>query len=361
MTDNKDKATIYAVAKNADVSVATVSRVFNHTGLVKEDTVRRVVDAAKALNYKIDIVDKLPSQTKKRSPREHELLILNVPSLNNPFYNEIIKGAKSAAELHQYDMLINQGHIRENNITGYIKMLNRVNAKGIIMLNHLSSLVLKTLADAIPTVQCCEYEEDADISSVSIDDLAAAKMVMEHLLSAGRKKIAFINGPPEYKYARHRSQGYYESMENAGIRVNPNWVLQLSDISADMAFSAVAQMLSQPEIPDAFFTVSDVFAAAVVRAARYNQYRVPEDIIVIGFDNVDISTVTTPSLTTVNQPKFQLGFIACEMLMEKLANPQAQAQHMLLHSELIVRESTLLPPRGTERVSVRVTDGELIR
>ncbi|MEG1181020.1 MAG: LacI family DNA-binding transcriptional regulator, partial [Oscillospiraceae bacterium] len=251
MDELKEKTTINSVAHRAGVSVATVSRVFNHKGIVSDDTLARVMQAAIALNYKPDAVRAL-SQTDARK-QDHELLILNVPSLNNPFYSEIIKGAKSSAELHHCDVLINQSHIRENSVEEYIQMLKRVDARGVIVLNHLTKPVLDRLAAVIPVVQCGEYIEGADVPSVSVDDLAAAKRVMEYILSTGRRKIAFINGPAEYKYARHRRQGYYEALENAGVPIRPNWVIQLSDISADMAFSSVAKLLSQPNPPNAFF------------------------------------------------------------------------------------------------------------
>lgn len=338
-----EKATIGDVAKKAGVSVATVSRVFNHKGIVGQDTYERVIKSAEELNYQNGRYQKnadlLPELNKVTAD---DLLIINLPSISNPFYSEIVKGVQAASIRYQCDILISQADINESNINSYISMLRRVSAKGLIVLNHLPPALTKILSNIIPMVKCCEYEEEDCVSSVSINDLASAKNVMKYILSIGRRNIAFINGPLKYKYARQRRDGYLSALNEAGIGINPNWVIHLPDISADMAFSSVASLLSLPNPPDAFFTSSDIFAAAVVRAAQFNNYRVPDDIIVVGFDNIDISSITTPSITTINQPKFQLGFLACEMLLEQITNPQAEIQHMMLSTELIIRESTSL-------------------
>jgi LacI family repressor for deo operon, udp, cdd, tsx, nupC, and nupG len=343
MSSDANKATIIEVAERAGVSVATVSRVFNHKGIVSQETCDRVIEAAEALNYQGNRFFRNSFITGNEKHATNDLIIINVPSISNPFYSKIVKGVQAAAVRYHCDTLISQGSIDESNVNTFIAMLQRVNAKGLIALNYLSASVTKTISSSIPVVKCCEYEENDIVSSVGIDDLLSTKSVMDYILSTGRSRIAFINGPLEYKYARQRRQGYFNAMNEAGININPNWVIQLPDISADMAFSSVAKLLSLPNPPDAFFTVSDVFAAAVVRAAQFNHYRIPEDIIVVGFDNIDISSITTPSITTVNQPKFQLGFLSCELLFERIANSRADVQHMLLNTELIIRESTTLP------------------
>lgn len=343
MSINTSKSTINDVAREAGVSVATVSRVFNHKGIVRGDTYNHVIEAAEKLNYQGNRLIMKSSSQDTGKYKNSNLLIINIPSISNPFYSQIVKGAQAAAIRYQCDILVSQGSINDYNVDAFTAMLQRVNAKGLIVLNNLSSSVTKALSAFIPVVKCCEYEDDDTVSSVGIDDLASTKSVMEYILSTGRKKIAFVNGPLEYKYARHRREGYLKAMNEAGIQINPNWVIQLPDISADMAFSSVAKLLSLPNPPDAFFTVSDVFAIAVVRAAQYNHYVIPDDIIVVGFDNIDISSMTTPSITTVNQPKFQLGFLSCELLVEKITNTRAEVQHMLLNTELIIRESTALP------------------
>jgi LacI family repressor for deo operon, udp, cdd, tsx, nupC, and nupG len=165
---------------------------------------------------------------------------------------------------------------------------------------------------------------------------------MEYLFSMGRQRIAFINGPIRYKYAKQRLQGYLESLDRAGIARNPELIIQLPEVSYSLAVSAVTQLLGANTPPDAFFCVSDIYAAAVIKSCARMGLNVPRDIMVTGFDNIEIASMITPTITTVNQPQYQLGFSACNLLIELLDNPNAGMRKILLGTELIVRESTSL-------------------
>lgn len=332
------KPTITQVANMAGVSIATVSRVLNHKGIVKEETLNKVIVAMKQLGLEYDQFPEKPESTVG-------LIIINLPSIENPFYSEIIKGAESAARRYGYNMLINQQHITGHEYDRLVDLLNNVKVSGLITLNHIPTDLVRSLNNLIPLVQCCEYDENSDVSYVSIDDLAATKNVMDYILSTGRRKVALMTGPLRYKYARHRKQGYIQALKNAGIEPINNWIIQLPEINFDTALSAATQLLKSSNPPDAFFAVSDVFAAAVIKAARRVGLKVPKDLIVVGFDNVNVSVTTNPSITTVNQPKFQLGYMAVELLVARMQNSAATQQHILLNTELIIRESTIIEPK----------------
>ena len=161
-------------------------------------------------------------------------------------------------------------------------------------------------------------------------------------MSLGKKNIAFINGPIHYKYARDRLTGYINALENAHIEINPDFIIQLQEINYDMAVSAALQLMYSPNRPEAFFAISDVYAAAVIKAAQKAKLRIPQDIIVIGFDNIEISAMCTPSITTINQPRFQMGFLSCEMLINRMHGNNLPLPNLYLETELIVRNSTQL-------------------
>lgn len=332
------EASIHDVAKLAGVSIATVSRVFNKKGNIQEATLGKVLRAAETLGYHTDSIPQILNPA--GSDSKNSLVIFNIASLNNPFYCNIFEGALSSAKTHGYDLLISEGQINDGNVHQYKSMYKRINANGLISTSALSPDTLNALSRAIPTVQCGEFIAESDSSSVSIDDYAAAKRVMEYIVSLGRTKIALINGPSNYKYARERQRGYIDALKANGIPYKPQWIVQLRHINADMAFSAGLKLFSGPSYPNAVFAVSDVFATGIIRAAQYNGIRVPEDVIVVGFDNIDISSMMIPSITTVKQPLFQLGYIAGELLFERIDSPQAKAQHILLDTELIIRESS---------------------
>jgi len=331
---NSKDISIVDIAEKAQVSTATVSRVLNHPEQVKSATSKKVKEAMAELNYSFaDSLAEIPKNNKG-------LIIIDIPSHENPFYSEIIKGAQTSATAHGYHLLTNQKHLNANTVDSFCNLLKFVKALGVITLNCVDDQTLHKISSKFPVVQCCEYNPDSGLSYVGINDISAACNAMEYILSTGRQKIAMINGPLRYKYARDRRDGYERTLEAAGIELPKKWIIQLPEVNYEMAYSAACQLLNSEFRPNAFFVVSDVFAAAVIRAAKRHGLHVPRDIVVVGFDNVDIAIMSNPSITTISQPKFQLGYTACELLVEKLSHPDVASQSMLLDTELIIREST---------------------
>ena len=332
MAMKKDLPTVAQLAQAAGVSPATVSRVLNHKGIVKADTYNRVVAVLQAKGY--------PFVEKAGRADPSDVLMISLPSLDNPFYADIVRGAKSGATRHGYHLIINESHINHNTLPGILELVHSLRISGLITVNHISTDILHTLSNVVPLVQCCEYDESTDLPYVSVDDFAPSKKATDILLSRGCRRIAFLSGPSRYKYARWRLRGYEEALRAAGIAPDQNLVVQFPEVSCELAIASTMHLLRPAEPPDAFVTTSDVYAAAVIRAARQVGLRVPQDVMVTGFDNIEFSTVTTPSITTVDQPRIRMGLMACELLVEKISNPALPSKGVLLETELIVREST---------------------
>lgn len=331
---NKSKhITVGQIAVHAGVSAATVSRVINHRDLVKTDTVRLVEASMNELGFII------PDQ-KSIDTKVQPVIILNVPQINNIFYTDVIRGATASANAHGCHLLISQSPLDHGSVGEFYQLITRVNAAGVILLNQLSSELLHQLNQIVPIIQCCEYNQESELPYVSIDDCAAAQRATEYIISSGKNKIAFINGPLSYKYATQRRQGFLNALQNADLSIPNNWLIQLPEVNYDMAYAAACRLLTGDVIPNAFFAASDTLAAGIIRAAKRYQYHVPKDIIVIGFDNTELSSMFCPSITTVSQPKFQQGFSACEMLLEMISDPHMATRSLLLDTELIIREST---------------------
>lgn len=328
------KITVATIAKKAGVSPATVSRVLNNRNdLVKEDTIKQVVAAMQELGCTMP-------EIKPAIPREQPVIIMNIPTVNNIFYSQVIQGAIASANAHGCHLIINQAPLDLGYIQSFFNLVKRVDASGIILTGPVSTDILEQIGRTVPAVQCCEYNPDADLPFVSINDFRAAESTTEYLIERGYNKIAFINGPANYKYSRDRQQGFLSAIEKANITIPSSWIPHLPEVNYEMAYSVVCQLLSADIKPNAFFTVSDTYAAAVIRAAKRYHYHIPKDIIVIGFDNTEISSVCTPSITTVSQPRFQIGYTACEILLEKINNPCMETRSIFLETELIIREST---------------------
>ncbi len=329
----KDKITVGKIAKKAGVSPSTVSRVLNHRNIVKSETIKQVEDAMAALGYAFD-----PKVS--NSPESPPLVVMNIPAIKNVFYQEVIEGARISAKAHGCYILIHECNLDHRTIHGFCNLLHRVSAAGTIITNCLSEDLLSQIQAITPLVQCCEYNEHADFPYVSVDDFSAAKNATEYLLSCGCRKLALINGPMDFKYAVKRKEGFLHTLKMHDIVILQSWIVQLPEVNYEMAYAAICRILNAETRPHAFFTISDIFAAAVIRAAKRFHLKVPNDIMVVGFDNIEFSMMTTPSITTINQPKMQLGYSACEMLLEKIENSSIPVKSLLLDTELIIREST---------------------
>lgn len=329
----KEKVTVADIAKKAGVSPATVSRVLRHRELVKEETIQQVEAAMTELGCLIE-------KGKMTPTTEQPLIILNVPELDNVFYLKVIDGALVSAKAHGYRLLINDSPLDKSSIYSFTSFLKQVHASGVILLNHVTEEHLDMIHSVVPLVQCAEYNEHAEYPYVSIDDYEAATNAAEYIVSCNCNKIAMINGPMSFKYAVKRQEGFIDTLHKRDISIRPDWIVNLPEIDYQMAYSAVCRLLNSEVRPNAFFVISDIFAAAVIRAAKRFNLSVPDDIIVVGFDNLDLSMMTCPTITTVNQPSFQLGYSACELLLDSIKHPHMVPKSLILDTELIIREST---------------------
>ncbi len=335
----KTKIRISDVAQAAGVSNATVSRVVNNRSVVNSETYRKVVNAMNALGYSYSHALSPEPAAGKEPVRD--LILLCLPTISNPFYNEITIGAQNAAQRFGYKILISTGPLDNDGLARLIGSIKHDHVAGIITLTSLTPAVLEKLCAVTQVVQCCEYCEGYSVPYVSIDDYQSTKGALQYLLSRGRKQIAFINGPINYKYARHRKKAYLDFIVENQLPVREDWIIQLSDVDFSMAVSAVTHLLSKQDLPTAVFASSDVFASAVIKVAQRYKIPVPKELMVVGFDNINVSSMCEPSITTVSQPKKQLGYMACELLIERLTDPSVRPKQILLDTELVIRESTM--------------------
>jgi DNA-binding LacI/PurR family transcriptional regulator len=327
------KVTIKQIADLTGVSVATVSRVMNHKAAVTEHTRQKILDAMAQLNVNPSSVF-LTDHTSRT-------ILLCVPDFINPFNSLIFEGIHRSAYRNHYRVFMLQSKELYLTFEDCEDILKNHSFAGIILLTSvIDTQVLETLSRSYPIVMCSEYCDLNGISFVSIDNVTAARKAAEYLISCGCKKIALLNSDLRKRYARQREQGYAEALRKAGLEIRDEWVAHISSIDYALAFSYASNILNQPERPDAFFAVSDVFAVGALHASRKLGLRVPEDIAVIGFDNVEVSSMTDPAITTIAQPSAQIGYQSCELLIERINKPSATRKQIILDTELIVREST---------------------
>lgn len=324
------KVTVREIAEEADVSIATVSRALNAPDTVKLATRNKIQEA----------IARLEEQPSEKPIFHSKMILASFPDLYNPFNTEVIHGILDAAAKRGYDVVFSSDN-NFNSVESCSFFHRYAHFSGTIMA-HIgpNPQTLLQIAAKTPVVMCSEHVTDTVIPYVAIDDFAAACTAVKYLISTGRTKIGLINSPLDFNYAVHRERGYRHCLEAAGLPINENWILHLPDLDFDIAFCIVSEILNSENRPDAFFCVSDVFAAAVVKAAVLKGIAIPGELGVVGFDDVLLSSMVTPAITTIRQPIYQLGYQSCSLLMNQIEGVPLVNKRIILNTELIVRSSS---------------------
>lgn len=327
-------STISEVAREAGVSVATVSRVINRTGAVSQNTRERVQAAIGKLGYQPNVW----GRSLRRG--ESRMLLIFVPNVTNPYYANIIAGIEDTARAGGYNtMLCINGGDRAKRLE-YLELLHNGRADGAVFLDAaLDSKAVPAVARECPVVQCCEYCADETISHVSIDNRAAAEDVVNYLLSLGHRRIGFVGSTNHFISTRQRREGYEAVLAGAGIPLGEDYeAFADHDYSFLSGIRAAGELLDLKERPTALFCISDVLALGAVRAAEERGLKVPEDLTVVGFDDVEYAAMFRPMLTTVSQPCYELGRCSCELLLGQIGGGEAGTARFLPH-KMILRDS----------------------
>lgn len=327
--------TISQIAKQANVSIATVSRIINKSGYVKPETTQKVLQAIS--HFGLTPKDFHIAETATNTCS----ILVCFPDFRNPFYTEVIDGIQAAAASRGFRTFFYEASDYKNALNEYEVIMDQNHFSGLLLVHNIfDKEILSRLRLKYPIVMCSEHCYLPNVSFVSIDDIYSSQIAINYLISTGRTKIALINSMLTNAYAKYREKGYLEAMAKAGLVPRNEWIMHVSSIDFDMAVSIISALLKKPDHPDAFYCVSDVYGAAAIKAIQNCNLQVPKDIAVIGFDNIDLSKMVVPSLTTISQPKRQIGHQSCELLLDLIENPSSPTQHILLNTELIVRDST---------------------
>ncbi|MFD2371454.1 LacI family DNA-binding transcriptional regulator [Brevibacillus sp. GCM10020057] len=328
-------ATIQEVAKEAGVSVATVSRVLNKHASVSPKTRAKVEKVIERLQYNPNMLGR------NLRCAESRMLLVLVPSISNPFYSKIVQGIEDVARRHQYNTLLCTTDSDVEREKVYLDLLRNRMADGVISMDPAIDLEnIRQLGDEYPLIQCCEYSESDQTPYVSIDNQTAAYKAVKHLLLMGHKKIAIINSDERFLYARHRQEGYLRALREFGLPVEDRYILH-TDLHFESGHRAMKTLLALPDRPTAVFAVSDTLAIGALRSIKEAGLTVPRDMAVVGFDNIPFASMMNPSLTTVAQPMYEIGCEAARMLIRRIASPGERVESVVLDYELLIRESTM--------------------
>lgn len=334
--------TIKDVALAAGCSTATVSRALAAPEKVTEATRQRVAAAIAQVGYAPNVA----ARNLRRS--ESKTIVVLLPDIANPFFSEIIAGLEEVAHRAGYQVLLGDCENDANRARGYFDLLPTNQADGIILMTTEvpRELVQSRQAGSdFPLVMACEYFDGLALPTVCIDNRLAAARAVEYLLSLGHERIATITGPERNPICRDRIAGYREELSRAGLEPRQDWILE-GDFSFLSGYQQGRALLDRAEAnrPTAVFCHSDEMAIGLLKAARDLKVAVPQQLSVIGFDNIGFSEYCEPELTTISQPRDDIGRSAMRMLLDILAKKQL-APRQTLTTQLIVRDSTARAPK----------------
>lgn len=327
-------ATIRDVARAAEVSIATVSRVFNDSVRVSEDARRRVWASAAALDYWPNGAAR--SLTTRRT---HSVGVL-LPDLYGEFYSEVIRGIDQAARTEQLQVLISSSHANNETLLAAARsMRGRVDGLIVMAPYEESDGIVQQIARSFPTVLLNSRLSLNGTSTVSIANRDGARAAVSHLIRLGHRRIAVVRGPGGNMDAEERRLGYRQALEDEGITPDPTWELH-GDFAESSGYEAGLVLATGKKGPTAVFAANDCMAIGFVSGLLASGRRVPDDVAVVGFDDIALARYFTPPLTTVRVDAHELGLRAASLLTASWTNAtELHATHEILPARLTVRQS----------------------
>ncbi len=329
--------TIYDIAKRAQVSAMTVSRVINNSGRISDKTKVKVKKIMEELNY-------VPNSTARSLvTQETKMLTLLITDITNPFYTTLARGAEDAAMQLGYKLLFGNSDENLQKEKEYVDTILSTRVDGVLFApagdassDHLASLKRHRIPFVLLDREVPGIESDMVIG----ESKEGARQLVEHLISLGHKRIGLVNGSSEVSTARQRYAGYWEALKLNDIPFDERLMIELGyKQQHDTALLDPLLRLEHP--PTAIFAANNFLAVSIVTALRSKHIRVPEDMSIACFDDFGIVSQLNPFLTVVAQPAYQFGYLGIQLLVDRIQNKStAEWKKIILPTELICREST---------------------
>jgi LacI family transcriptional regulator len=333
MGRSRKAVTIQDVARTAGVSVSTVSRVLNDKDDVAPDTYQKVRDVIQELNYTSNLA------ARSMRSRRTGVIGLIMPDLIDPFSIQVMRGVNRAIAELDYDLIAyTSGSIKKNSTAEreqyYVSLLNGSITDGLIVVTPAAT----SFSTAAPVVAVDPNNECPECLAIIATNHAGALAAMEHLIALGHRRIGFIGGRADLQCAQQRQQGYLDALRQARIPVDQQ-LIAVGDFTTETGRECARLLLSIPEPPTAIFAANDQSAIGAIEAAREMELHVPDDLSVVGFDNIPEAAYFNPALTTVDQFIDQMGYTATEMLLDMLQGKPPESDLHKMPTQLVVRDS----------------------
>lgn len=330
----KRPTTIKDVAKKAGVSISTVSRVINDSKPVTNEVKQRVLDVIKETGY-------VPNPlARSLVTKKSQLIGVIVPEVTDTFAAEVLNGIEEISKMYDYDILLANTYSEKDLEVKNINLLRAKQVEGIVMISwDIDKDVVGLLEDSgIPAVYISKTTRDFDIYNVSINNNSAVKDMTNFLLDRGHKKIALLNTTFQTNLADERITGYMDAIVGRGLKVNEGFIKSCGP-TFDDGYMAVKEMLESKVDVDAIFATSDEVAIGAINACFDLGYKVPEDISVVGFYDIEFSKMCRPKLTTVKQPLYDMGAVAIRMIIKMVKGIEIDEKKVELPYTISDRDS----------------------
>ena len=327
------------VAARARVSVGTVSNVLNSRERVSTDVATRVDDAIRDLGY---VRNDAARQLRAGRSTAIGLVILDV---GNPFFTDLARGAEDEAMAAGYSIILGNSDEKADREAAYLDLFEQQRMRGVLIspLGDITDRLQRLRERGIPAVLVDRTTADPSFSSVSVDDIAGGALAMEHLVAIGRRHVAFVGGPMTIRQVSDRLEGARRAAALHGATKLE--VIEVEALSVLAGRTAGLEIIARPpgERPDAIFAANDLVAVGVLQALVMNgsTVRVPDEIALIGYDDIDFARATVFPLTSIRQPSALIGQTAVQILLEEAADPAVQPRQVVFQPELVVRQSTV--------------------
>ncbi|MBP1947828.1 catabolite control protein A [Virgibacillus litoralis] len=327
--------TIYDVAREANVSMATVSRVVNGNPNVKPVTRKKVLATIEQLGYRPNAV------ARGLASKKTTTVGTIIPDISSIFFAELARGIEDIATMYKYNMILSNSDQNKDKELQLINTMLEKQVDGILFMggNITDEHVKQFESSSIPVVLAATYDESNRIPSVNIDYEAAASEATSFLLGKGNEKIAFISGQDDTLINQQKYNGYLRAFKEKSKTIDDQYILR-GDYSYDSGLEAVEQLLSLNERPTAVFVASDEMALGVIHGAQDKGYKVPEDLEVFGFDNTRLATMVRPTLSTIVQPMYDIGAVAMRLLTKYMNKEEVEEKKVVLPHRIVERTST---------------------
>ncbi|MFA0086708.1 substrate-binding domain-containing protein [Vibrio sp. 10N.261.51.F12] len=328
-------ATMKDIAKQAGVSTSTVSHVINKTRFVSEEISDRVNQVAKELNYAPSALARSLKMNRTRT------IGMLVTTSTNPFFGEVVKGVERSCYHENYNLILCNTEGDTERMLSSIDTLMQKRVDGLILMCSTLEGEKIDIFDKYPSTPVVvmdwgpiHFESD----KIQDNSFLGGYLATKHLIDSGHTEIGCITGPLDRHQAQMRFEGYKKAIEEANIVENPNWIVE-ADFECEGGAQALNTLMERGPLPTSLFVCNDMMAMGVINVADQRNISIPEQLSLIGYDDIHIAKFMTPALTTIHQPKYRLGKVAVETLLDKIEKRVQQAGLIQLEPTLVVRQS----------------------